>query len=373
MIRIGIVIEDLDKGGAPASYAHGLLRKLTGHSRVQPILCYCRGDADDVPDGVEVVSCPDRAYPTRILPDRSRLPRLSRVEREHGIDLFHLNRIPDLGHWQAHRAEAPVVATVHGTLHWEDVPVQSLPTGYRYRRRFFDRLGGYTLDRAFAVSEYVAELLKERAGYPESRVACTYEAIDNAFFDLPPREPPDYAPDEYLLHVSNQAAKKNLETVIRALSQFERDIDLIVTGRGWEATCGPLVSRLGLEERVEFRGFVPQSELVALYDNTACFVFPSYHETFGLPNVEAMARGAPVVTSDAFAIPEVVGEGGHFVHRDAIGDPERLAREITKLLYNQEYRNQLRAAATEQANRFSWNRHLEDVIQNYESLLGEAA
>lgn len=363
---MGIVIEDLEAGGAPANYAHVLAEKLAQHRQVQPVLFYCRGSPNHLSGNVESVACPDRPYPTRALPDRPQLPQLPRLEREHRIDLFHLNRIPDVGHWQVYRTESPVVATVHGTLHWENIPVQSLPTGYRYRRRFFDRLGRYTLDRALAVSEYVAELLEDRAGYPESRVACTYEAIDDAFFDLPPQEPPDDVAEEYLLHVSNQAPKKNLETVIRTLPEFECDVNLVVAGRGWETTCDTLVSDLGLEDRVQFHGFVPQRELVALYDNASCFVFPSYHETFGLPNIEAMARGAPVVTSNVFAIPEIVGS-----YATMLDEPSNVGAlsEAIESVLSMEGNSRTARIERSRASDFSWNSHLDTLLQAYQNVL----
>jgi glycosyltransferase involved in cell wall biosynthesis len=366
MIRVGVVIENLDDGGAPANYAHALVEALADDPRVEPVLFYCRGTPDDVPAGVARVDCPDRPYPTGLLPDRPQLPRLPRLEREHGVDLFHLNRIPDLGHWQVRRTECPVVATVHGTLHWEDLPVRTLPTGYRYRRRLFDRLGRYTLDRAFAVSDYVGRLLVDRAGYPESRVACTYEAIDDAYFELPAQDPPDGVPEEYLLHVSSQAPKKNLRTLLHALDAMDDGTELVVAGSGWRSTCERLVSDLGLSGRVQFRGFVPQAELIGLYDHATCFVFPSYHETFGLPNVEAMARGTPVVTSDVFAIPEIVGSYATLVADP--GDAGMVCEAVESVLSSED------GPRADTANRsrawdFSWRSHLDTLVRAYRRVM----
>jgi len=365
MIRVGIVIEDLDRTGAPWSYAHQLAAKLGDHDDVIPVLFSRRGDTTRLPESLIHVRQPDRSLP--LWPDRVVPVALDSVASDHDLDLFHFNRIPDLGHWQVWRTDTPVVATVHGTLHWERIPVACQPWNYRLRRRLFDRFGRFTLARSLAVSDYVEETLVRRAGFNSERVTSTHEAIDDVYFDRSPLPSTDDIPDSFLLHVSNAGPKKNLQTVLRAFACLvgDHDLSLIVAGRGWESKCRSLAVSLGIDHRVTFTGYISQERLLRLYDNTRCFVFPSYHETFGLPNVEAMARGAPVVTSDRFAIPEIVADAALKVADP--GDPQAVATAIERVLTDERIRSRLVEAGPDRARLFQWDRHLDKVVGAYKS------
>lgn len=368
MLRIGFVVEDLDRSGAPWNYIFGLIEHMSRRDDVAVGVIYCRGDSSRLPDTVTRIKRPVRPYPTLLLPDRPQMPKLHRIEKEHDFDLFHLNEIPDFGHWGVMRSDTPVVTTVHGTAYWERLPVKTHPRNYQLRRRWFDRLGQFTLTRALTVSDYVTETLITRAGYSPDRVTTTYEAIDDVFFTQEQSQP-EHTPDEYILHVSNQSPKKNLETVLRSYRRLraQYNVDLVVAGSGWESTCSGLVSDLGISERVHFEGYVPQERLVSLYDGADCFVYPSYHETFGLPNVEAMARGVPVVTSSCHAIPEIVGDAAVTV--DNPGDAVAVRTAIEHVLDNQSLRRNLIERGRNRSADFRWDRHVQTVVETYESIL----
>lgn len=370
MLRVGVVIEDLDRSGAPWNYARELAAKLHAHPETEPVVVYCRGDASQLPAAIETAERPDRPLPTPFFSDRPLPPRLVSVVREYNLDLIHLNAIPDLNHWPVHRVSVPVVATAHGTLHWEGHPTESLPVGYRIRRRWFDRLGRITVDRVFAVSEYVRRVLVDCAGYGGRHVESVPLPIDDVFFDFPEQPRPDSLPEKYVLHVSNVSPAKNPETLLCSFSHLREtnDIHLIIAGRGWCEEYEPLANELGILNKVTFVGYSPPRELVTLYDHAACFLFPSYRETFGLPNVEAMARGTPVVTSDRFAIPEIVGDAAITVSDP--GNPSRIAAAVRSVVENSELRGCLVKRGRERADRFRWSRHLKEVVQSYRVLIG---
>lgn len=370
VITVAVVIEDLEESGAPWNYIKTLPEKLAGADGVQPLVVFRRGDDSRFGPSVETVQLSDRSFPTRWLPDRPLPARLAAVERRLDIDLFHLNEIPDVGHLAALEADAPVVATVHGTLHWENLPIPAQERSYRVRRRLFDRLGRYTLDHLLTVSDYVNRTMVDRAGYRPGRVTTTYEAIDDSFFSLPASDGPEDAPEQYLLHVSNAAPKKNVETLLAAFQRLRSsrpDLELLVAGDRWHPQGPRLASEYGIADSVQFLGYVAQERLVGLYDGAACFVYPSYHETFGLPNVEAMARGTPVVTSDAYAIPEIVGDAAVTVRNP--GDPTALADAIESVLDGEPRRGRTGERGLERAQMFTWEAHRKRVVEVYRDVI----
>lgn len=357
-MRVGIVLTDLDGTSAPWHYFATLIEKLHNDSDITPVGIYSRGSTDRFPDSLELVEEPDTL-----------LPSWHQLAERHDIDLFHLNALPKFGLYPSARSPRPVVATCHGTGELHDIemlPRRMWPTRrHRYQRVIFDRLGKYSLDMVFTVSDYVRHVLSS-IGYDPDKMQTTYEAVDDAFYDLPEQDRPRIAPDQYILHASNNAPKKNLPTLLEALGNLPEDLKLVITGRDWEPELAEAVQRLGLEDRVQFTGYIPQKQLIALHDHADCFVFPSLHESFGLPNVEAMARGTPLVTTDRAAIPEIVGDAALTVE-DPL-DPSALADAVSCLLDNQEKATELVDRGRRRAQRFAWERHIRTMETAYRAV-----
>ena len=130
--------------------------------------------------------------------------------------------------------------------------------------------------------------------------------------------------------------------------------------KGW--LCGPLFDRvaaLGLEDHVVFPGYIPHGDVAALLSGAACFTFPSLYEGFGLPVLEAMACGTPVVCSDASSLPEVVG------HAALLADPldiQAWVEALCQVLTNSELRNSLSRRGYRQVQRFSWSQAAREVL-----------
>ena len=218
--------------------------------------------------------------------------------------------------------------------------------------------------RAIAVSEFA----RRSAGViPWSRHHITVipHGVSTAFSaDLRER-------DGFLLAVSDLYVQKNYEHLILALARLSEarpGIILKIAGRpvdrDYEATLLRLIGRLGLEERVLFLGPVSEAGLVELYRRCAVFVFPSTVETFGNPLVEAMACGAPIASSNAAAMPEVLGEAALFFDPASVED---MAAALGTLLDDAELRRRLGAKAAARARQFSWQKTAEatlDVIRD---------
>ncbi|MFK7805814.1 MAG: glycosyltransferase family 4 protein [Anaerolineae bacterium] len=172
-------------------------------------------------------------------------------------------------------------------------------------------------------------------------------------------------PDRFVLHVGTLQPRKNLPFLIKAFAQADLlDVDLVFAGgKGWFfEEIFSTVENLGLTERIHFPGYVPDEELPLWYAAADLLVFPSVYEGFGMPIIEAMGCGTPVLASNASAIPEAVGNVGRLF------DPlnvSNLAESMRTLLENQEQLAKMRELGPAHAQKFSWARAGEETAKLY--------
>ncbi len=221
-------------------------------------------------------------------------------------------------------------------------------------------------DRLVTVSEDARRQIAEVFGRAESEITVISEGVDPVFHpyngeaDLTglraryalPAEPP------LVLYVGGISPHKNLDGLLRAMAQVEGPWHLVLAGEykkdsffNCHQELMELAGELCLTRRVTFAGFVPDEDLVALYNGATLLVLPSMSEGFGLPVVEAMACGLPVAASNRNSIPEVLGSAGLLF--DPLS-PEQIAEAIGRLLTDGALRAQLRQKGLERAKRFSW-------------------
>jgi glycosyltransferase involved in cell wall biosynthesis len=223
-------------------------------------------------------------------------------------------------------------------------------------------------------SEHAQREIVEMYGVPGNRIAVTplgYPPSMNA-----PPDPVRSAgvhrryglPDSYILYVGTIQPRKNLNMLIEAYARLRHegstDKKLVIVGRkGWlyEALFAR-ITVLGLEDNVIFTGFVPDEELPDLYDGACLFVYLSLFEGFGLPPLEAMSRGVPVLTSNTTSLPEVVGDAGITVTPTNLED---VVAGMKSILLNADVAQQLAAAGKERAARFSWERTARETLAIY--------
>jgi len=188
-------------------------------------------------------------------------------------------------------------------------------------------------------------------------------------YDLPPR---------YLLSgLGGFDVRKNVSGILRAFASLEMDeIRLVVAGQlpKEDSPFFPnperMAAELGIRDRVCFTGWIDEEDKPALYSGAVAFLFPSLYEGFGLPPLEAMSCGTPVITSDRSALPEVVGPGGICI------DPENtaaLTHAMRSLLERPTLRKQLQEAAMARAKQFSWQRCARETMSVYERVGGVLA
>lgn len=212
------------------------------------------------------------------------------------------------------------------------------------------------------VSQSTAEEVRAHVGPAiEGRLHVVREGVAARFFDAPDPAcmaglplPPDGAP--FLLAAGRISPRKNIQGILAALALLARELPhhLVLTGAsGWDMeVLAPALADPGLQGRVHFLGHVTDAQLRALYACAAVYLHPSLYEGFGLTVLEAMAAGAPVITSDRSSLPEVAGSAGRLVDPE---DPVALAGAIREICADPALAERMSAAGRQHAAGFRWD------------------
>jgi glycosyltransferase involved in cell wall biosynthesis len=228
-----------------------------------------------------------------------------------------------------------------------------------------------------AVSEATKRDLVRLTGTPESKITVIYEAAQSIYSPIRDQEvlgrihKKYHLPEQYILFVGTIEPKKNLPTLIRAfqslIEQYKAEADLVIVGKaGWlYDDVYRLVEELGLSERVHFLGRVPTADLPHLYNASQLLVLPSYYEGFGLPPLEAMACGVPVIVSDTSAMPEAVGDAAL---RVAPEDDEGFTVAMWRLLTDDALRADMISKGLKRVKSFSWERAARETLEVYRKI-----
>jgi glycosyltransferase involved in cell wall biosynthesis len=268
----------------------------------------------------------------------------------------------------------PAVVTVH------DLVFLRYPDRSRRTKRLYLRaLTGWSVRRArrvIAVSESTANDIVALLGLPRRRITVVPNGLDNpALRPLPPEEVAAFRrakglPDRVILYVGTLEPRKNLPALIRAYAAVRAATGatlVLAGGKGWfYDAIFRTVRDLGLEDAVRFPGYVPDAELPLWYNSAEVFVYPSLYEGFGLPALEALACGVPVIAANTSALPEVVGTAGLLVDP---ADAAAFATALRAVLRDPALAARLRAAGPPQAARFSWETSARRTLAVYESAI----
>lgn len=321
--------------------------------------------------------------------DRSDTDRL-----EHLFLPVFLNRLkPDLIHFPSNRVPLLLRRRYIVTVHDMSTLLFSSDSGFWTNiRRFRFRRGLLRAAKVIAVSATTSRDVQNLLSIPADRIQIVYNAPAPEFFD---RERPailvqsagvEAAEAErrrileryqiqqpFLLYAGNIRPQKNIPRLVEAFAVARAELEqhpefkslrLIIIGD--EISKYPAVRRAVIQSRVEhavrFLGFVPFETLRVFYELAAAFVFPSLYEGFGLPPLEAMASGTPVITSAIGALPEAVGDAAILVNPENVFD---IARGIREVLLNQELRASLIEKGRKHAASFSWERTAREVVGIY--------
>ncbi len=227
-------------------------------------------------------------------------------------------------------------------------------------------------DKLVTVSHFSKAEMVKHMGVPEDWIRVTHEAADPMFkrvenAAIPDRVRADIGEGrQFVLYVGSVEPRKNLTTLIRALDSMvqrgrTRPLLIIAGGSGWKnSAVYEEIDRRGLGDHVYFTGPVTDEELLTLYNTATLFAYPSIYEGFGLPVIEAMSCGVPVVTTRVASIPEVGGEA--VVYVDDPMDDEGLSRCMEEVLLDAELRQDLCSKGLAQAGTFTWDRTARETL-----------
>jgi glycosyltransferase involved in cell wall biosynthesis len=353
-----------------AVYTYELARALAAVDSENEYVIFARGSHfDDLPaarPGLRVLKVRAPSRPLRLLWEQTVLPWCARGGGRLRIDVLHSpHHTTPLASCGCRR-----VVTIH------DLTFLLLPERYPPTRRLYfqvvTRLSARVADAIIVPSEAVRGDVLRLVRVPPERLFVIPEAAGPAF------HPQDAVAIEavrrryglegpFLLSVGSLEPGKNRGRLLQAFARLQaRGLKqtLVVAGqRAWRYEGeAPLARRLGLADSVRFLGHVPQADLPALYSAADVFVFPSLYEGFGLPALEALACGTPVVASNVSALPEVVGDAALQV---SPLDVEALVDAMERLLRDDRLRADLRERGLQRAGQFSWEKAARQTVEVY--------
>ena len=312
-----------------------------------------------------------------------RLPwRLARMAWEQTVLPLHLRRLGvDVLH-SPHYTTTVVSGGWRRVVTFHDVTFFLLPERYPPLRgayfRAASRAGARLADLVVAVSKTVKADVECHLRLPPERVRVVPLAAAPSFHPLGDAARTTAVrtkyglPERFILNVGALEPGKNQATLVRAFHRLKRqdsEQGLVIAGPpAWRyERLFRLVDDLGLAGQVRFLGYVPAEDLVALYNLADLFVFPSLYEGFGLPPLEAMACGLPVVASTAPALREVLDDAALLVHPQ---DVVALAEAMAAALRDEPLRSRLRQAGLRRAAQFSWERTARETVAVYDEAVG---
>ncbi len=261
------------------------------------------------------------------------------------------------------------VLTVHDIV-WVLHP-ESMARYNALVHRLYFRKSVRRADAIAVVSEETGRDLGNKLKVEESRITVTHEGVEDTFRPLSAELTEGKLQaigisGSYVLSVGTLEPRKNYPLLLRALARLETDLNLVVAGRkGWKYNViFEQVKRLNLQDRVRFMEYVPTEDLVALYCGAEFLVMPSLYEGFGLPVLQAMACGTPVLASNCSSLPEVGGDAAAYFDPASV---ESLIAEMSELVENETLRSQMRKKGLLRARLFTWRRTAEELLYLFHS------
>ena len=349
-------------------YTYQLVRALAETADTHRLIVFARpGLFDDLAaqrPRLRVIHVDPASRAARLVWEQTTLPPLLRRLR---IDVLH-----------SPHHHTPLAAEQRRVVTFHDVTFLLLPQRYPPARRLYlevvTRASARAADAIITPSQAVRHDVIDRLGVPGERIVAIPEAAGPQYAPIEGEEALNRLrwryrlPSRYILSVGSLEPGKNRARLIRACARLRRagiDCPLVVAGQpAWRYEGElELVRRLGLDQQVRFLGYVPDGDMPTLYGGATLLAFPSLYEGFGLPVLEAMACGTPVVTANVSALAEVAADAALLVDPR---DVAALAEAMGRVLSEGELRADLRARGLARAKQFSWQRAARETLSLYE-------
>jgi len=306
----------------------------------------------------------------RIISEQLYFPKLL---ADNQIDLFH-----GLHYSLPINKRTRMITTIH------DLSFFKFPEKHSWVKRqyfkFFIKYSSFHSDHLITVSNNTKNDLIKILNVDPEKITTTHLGVDESFSPIDDHEKLQNIkakydlPENFILFIGLIEPRKNLSSLFKAYAKLVKtqeimeDIHLVLAGRwGWESKkLLTLVSDLNVTENVHFPGYIDQEDMAYLYNLAKVFVYPSFYEGFGLPVLEAMACGTPVITSNISSMPEFVGNSGILVDPN---DIDQLERSIKELLINERLREELKKKSILKAKEFTWKNTALKTLDVYQRVL----
>jgi glycosyltransferase involved in cell wall biosynthesis len=362
----------IQKHAGLGRYTGEVARVLAESGQVELALFYNRQDEAELPDYLAHLPCRTVNMgnkPWRMAVLLSQMTRWPMDKAFGAVEIFHA-----ANHLLAHFSRARTVFTLHDLIFLR-YPEYHLPYNRWYLTLAIPRYLR-AADVIITPSAHSKADVIEFYGLPESKIKVIYEAPAPTF--KPQTDPAALArvrqkyalPQRFILHVGTIEPRKNLTRLLEAFQPLvadRPDLKLVLIGKkGWlYESFFERLKALGLVEAVIFPGYIDEADLPACYQLAELFIFPSLYEGFGLPPLEAMACGTPVISSNSSSLPEVIGDAGLLIPPT---DTAALSAAMDQLLDNADLRADLTQRGLAQAQKFSWRKAADELIAVYQSL-----
>lgn len=313
----------------------------------------------------------DFSTPQRFFWDQFTYPRQA---KQKGVDLLHQPCFSAPLFFPG-----PVVVTIHdiiSILFPETIPFAS--------RMFYSKWMPFSYRKAkqiITISKSTKRDIVRVLGIPEEKITVIPLGFDKKFETKISqteiaRVKKKYAlPDKYLLHIGTLEPRKNLDFLIDVFADVisvkgNEDLGLVITGKkGWYFEgLFEKVKRYSLEDRVVFTGYIDEEDKAAIYQGARIFTFPSLYEGFGLPPLEAMASGVPIISSDTSSMPEVVGDAGILI---SPYDKQKWVKEISRVNQSEKLINEMKEKNLKQVANFSWDKAAQKTLEVYKKAIAQ--
>lgn len=249
------------------------------------------------------------------------------------------------------------------------------PVVLKFKKAVFEKMLHSVVKRSKRIitpSEYTRQDVLDFESIPKNRVVCTHEAAEQ--LDAHAQAIDKFKKRDFIMYVGRAESYKNNRALIKAHQELLKkypDLRLVIVGKKDEIRLNDMEwSRENGYTNIDFVGFMSDAQLAWLYQNCKAYVFPSFMEGFGLPPLEAMQYGAPVVSSNATCLPEVLGDAAVYF------DPSRekeMSKMIEKVLKDEKLRKQMIEKGYQQVKKYSWERMAKQTLEVYNEVLKSSA
>ena len=359
--KIGIFTRPIDQGTSGSGH---YLKEIVAHLLKQnkdfdiTLIHYQKNDKP-IYNGVKELIIPRNPF------------KASKIIKKEGFELLHYSPLTIMApRWGV---KAIKVATIHGAE--PDLVPQYYSVIKRLHSRLIMPIYARLMDHIFTVSETSKEYFVKNYKISPLKISITYNAVNPSFKELPGKSFPANEKfntgNKFIFHISKCSHRKNPEAIIKAFKLFSEDhsdFKLVLAGSGWNSNyVVELLKDQKVLDKTIFPGFVTEQEVIELLNSATLFVFPSFAEGFGIPNIEAMSCGCPVITSGVFALPEIVENAALLVNEPK--NYKELADKMNQIVSNNILKDDLIKKGFNRCKAFSWVNSANHILDIYNQLL----